>query len=409
LIFIKLRHINKNFAGEVVTNEAFGVLTPKKRMRKFTLLVWICFGWKLAEAQLVQWDFENVAEALAPLPIAASYRATSMAYGQAGLSVGNNNGTPAICFGENTWATNFWSINPSPADNYYMEFSTGTQPGYVATFTGFSMYVSASSQYSADKFAVYMSSDNFATRTYVGTGDIEEEACAAYIAVLPQAVTIAHGQVFAIRVHPYRQFSRYQVATIRIDNVTLEGTALPIVLSDFDCRESEEGVQLSWETQIEENTDRFEIEHRLDGADFQRIGQVKAAGNSRERRNYSFVHRNPAPGYNYYRLKQLDTNGNYEYFEGQKVAVQRRSPAARSFSLLANISEGNFVVRIHNRLSQTRQLLLFSLQSGARIQVVPVPEESATLRIALGHLPPGMYWLLDPATRHGEKLVVVGQ
>jgi len=134
----------------------------------------------------VQWDFDNVTEAVAPLPIAASYLASGMAYGQAGMAGGNNNGTPTVCFGENSWATNFWSIDPAPHDNYYMEFLVGTVPGYTATLTGFSMYVSASSQYSANKIAVYMSTDNFATRTYVGTGDIVGEPCVGYFAVLPR-------------------------------------------------------------------------------------------------------------------------------------------------------------------------------------------------------------------------------
>jgi hypothetical protein len=330
-----------------------------------------------------------------------------MAYGQAGMAGGNNNGTPTVCFGENSWATNFWSIDPAPHDNYYMEFLVGTIPGYTATLTGFSMYVSASSQYSANKIAVYMSTDNFATRTYVGTGDIVGEPCVGYVAVLPQAVTLAHGQTFGIRAHPYRQFTRYQVATIRIDNVTLEGTALPVVLASLSCTEGPEGVDIRWETLVEDNSERFDIEHRPEGGTFRRVGQVKAAGSSRERKTYRFVHKHPSPGRNHYRLAQYDYNGTCEYFEAPSVEVIRGVAATKSFSLLANISSGEFVVRIHNRVSETRQLHLFSLQTGARVQTLPVTEGTFTLNIQLDQFPPGMYWLFDPTTRHGERLVLL--
>lgn len=70
---------------------------------------------------------------------------------------------------------------------------------------------------------------------------------------------------------------------------------------------------VSWATTQESNSQKFEIEHSVDGRTFKNIGMVAAAVNSNTIRNYSFTHLQPVNGFNYYRIKQTDLDGNNKF------------------------------------------------------------------------------------------------
>lgn len=70
---------------------------------------------------------------------------------------------------------------------------------------------------------------------------------------------------------------------------------------------------VSWATAQESNTRKFEIEHSKDGRSFSKVGEVAAAGNSSTIRNYSLTHAQPVSGFNYYRIKQIDLDGQFKY------------------------------------------------------------------------------------------------
>lgn len=87
---------------------------------------------------------------------------------------------------------------------------------------------------------------------------------------------------------------------------------LPVTLTSFVGTVTERGVVLDWSTATELNNDYFEVQHSLNGTDFSVIGQVDGNGTTNEELYYTFTHRNPRPGINYYRLKQVDFDGAFE-------------------------------------------------------------------------------------------------
>lgn len=90
---------------------------------------------------------------------------------------------------------------------------------------------------------------------------------------------------------------------------------LPITLADFQASlTSSQTVHIEWSTFSEKNNDFFTIERSADGKNFEVLTTVKGAGNSNKKLNYSFEDGKPLVGYNYYRLKQTDFNGDFEYF-----------------------------------------------------------------------------------------------
>jgi len=89
---------------------------------------------------------------------------------------------------------------------------------------------------------------------------------------------------------------------------------LPVSLTSFKATvHNKEDVELTWVTSSERNSDYFVIERSTDGASFENIGTIDAAGNSSTTLTYSFNDNSPYSGVSYYRIKQVDYNGGYEY------------------------------------------------------------------------------------------------
>lgn len=89
---------------------------------------------------------------------------------------------------------------------------------------------------------------------------------------------------------------------------------LPLQLTSFQARISQQQSLLSWQTSNEFNTAFFDIERSLDGINFSTmIGRVTAAGNSNAPRSYSLTDAQPVRGNNYYRLKMVDQDGRFTY------------------------------------------------------------------------------------------------
>ena len=70
---------------------------------------------------------------------------------------------------------------------------------------------------------------------------------------------------------------------------------------------------MSWETANEISNEGFEIERSSDTRNWAKIGFVSGKGDSNSRVQYSYLDKTPSQGINYYRLKQNDFDGNFEY------------------------------------------------------------------------------------------------
>lgn len=88
---------------------------------------------------------------------------------------------------------------------------------------------------------------------------------------------------------------------------------LPVELTSFTAQKQRSDVELNWTTVTEKDNEKFEIEHSSDQRSFRKIGEVLGNGTTDETQDYSFLHTDPEPGTNFYRLKQLDVDGQFEY------------------------------------------------------------------------------------------------
>ena len=119
--------------------------------------------------------------------------------------------------------------------------------------------------------------------------------------------------------------SNWQMADTRIDLDLSDfaGTALPVELSFFEGRKLDNGNKLMWETAIEIDNDLFEIERSTDGEQFEEIDFVWGGGTTFSTSSYEYMDDAPSAGLNYYRLKQIDFNGNFTY--SNTIVIENRS------------------------------------------------------------------------------------
>lgn len=94
---------------------------------------------------------------------------------------------------------------------------------------------------------------------------------------------------------------------------TLSPAPLPVTLVAFTANRQGNQALLQWQTSLEQNSSEFIIERSADGITFAPIGTVAAAGTSNSIRKYSFIDAKPGANNNFYRLKQVDFDGQSAY------------------------------------------------------------------------------------------------
>jgi len=99
---------------------------------------------------------------------------------------------------------------------------------------------------------------------------------------------------------------------------------LPVTLVSFDVTKEGQTVLLKWSTTAEINSDRFEVEHSLNGKIWNSIGIVESHGESKSLRDYQYAHYTPASGENLYRLKMVDNDGTFAYSRIRSINIDSR-------------------------------------------------------------------------------------
>lgn len=162
---------------------------------------------------------------------------------------------------------------------------------------------------------------------------------------------------------------------------------LPVELTSFQGKAYQDRVELSWVTAAEINNDHFVVEHSRDGVSFTSVGKVRGAGTTVEVSNYQFLHRLPATGANYYRLKQVDYDGAFTYSDVVVTQVGRPSGNIRIYpNPTVNYAWINF--------PELPEKIQFSLTNllGQGIDLQPTPTD-AGWQLDLSRMVKGVYLL----------------
>jgi photosystem II stability/assembly factor-like uncharacterized protein len=110
---------------------------------------------------------------------------------------------------------------------------------------------------------------------------------------------------------------------------------LPVELSIFTASVSGNNVTLQWQTSTEINNSGFSVERKsVESNSWKEVGFVSGFGTSSEIHNYSFSDKNLSVGYYDYRIKQIDFDGSFKYYnfsESVEVGAPANYELAQNF------------------------------------------------------------------------------
>jgi hypothetical protein len=163
---------------------------------------------------------------------------------------------------------------------------------------------------------------------------------------------------------------------------------LPVDLMSFEANQTGKHVNLKWITASEKNNSHFEVQRSKDGEAWLTLGTVEGSGSSDEMNVYQFMDMNPMSGINYYRLKQVDFNGDENYSDLREVFIGGTLPD--KVSIYPNPA-GNFVNVDIPADVETVKTEIRTVDG--RVLMNNTYNNTTQAAVSIEHLTPGMYYI----------------
>jgi len=183
--------------------------------------------------------------------------------------------------------------------------------------------------------------------------------------------------------------------------------ALPVEMVSFVASARDEGwgyqVVLDWKTATETNNLGFEVQRSQDGVAFEKVGFLSGAGSTTASQAYTFVDKNVETGKYYYRLKQLDSDGQSKTTDVLEVtlAAPERYELSQNYPNPFNpATEILFKVKEQGRV----QLMVFDVLGRQVATLVDGTLSAGIHKVAFNGraLPSGMYLYVMKAGSYHE-------
>lgn len=177
--------------------------------------------------------------------------------------------------------------------------------------------------------------------------------------------------------------------------VTIYGPSspLPVELISFEVAVMANHNLLSWQTASEINNDYFEVEHSYDGKSFQSIGTVKGSEYSTDIRNYSYKHVTEEAGTSYYRLRQVDMDGQYSH---SVVRSGHRREDSQAVSIFPNPTTG-----VVNLSKPVQQVKVYNTTGKILMNI-----SNRVDQIDLRHLSQGLYYIEIDGSKDRQTITI---
>ena len=157
--------------------------------------------------------------------------------------------------------------------------------------------------------------------------------------------------------------------------------AVPVTWLDFTAKKvSTNDVELDWSTASEINNSHFEVERSFDGSNFETIGSpIQGAGNTSQIQNYEAMDYDLPEGVAYYRVKQIDFDGQFDYTPIRIVQVLTRNemvvypnPANDEVNVSFKGAKGQEVI-VTNSMGQELDRMILSKEGFGTINTTNYP------------------------------------
>lgn len=203
----------------------------------------------------------------------------------------------------------------------------------------------------------------------------------------------------AINSSGLKSISRLGISSLSPFSV-VSSTVLPVEFISFEATQKTSTVQLNWVTALEQNNRGFSIEHSLNGRDFSPLDFISSRGISFSNNDYAYCHYSPVQGPNYYRLKQIDQDGQFSFSD--IIMVNFKNPRGQSFFTLYPTFTNNFLVIETNPTQNHAHQYWLLNTDGALIKQLDLYDQNRTT-IDVSQLPSGSYFIRQLETGHIER------
>lgn len=120
--------------------------------------------------------------------------------------------------------------------------------------------------------------------------------------------------------------------------------ALPITLNFFKATATKEGVISKWGVSSQWNSDYFIIEKSQNGIDWEYVGTVKSTNEISKYREFSLLDENPYQGGSYYKLVEVNKDGERTTYS--VVYIEVETSELELFSVYPNPTSGELTINI---------------------------------------------------------------
>lgn len=156
--------------------------------------------------------------------------------------------------------------------------------------------------------------------------------------------------------------------------VTLTGV-VDVEWLGFTGEQHDEGVRLAWQTANEYRSGHFIVERSDDAVHFEPIGRVNAAGASSEQQTYQFDDSSPLTGRNYYRVKEVNLEGQTDTHADMVSVVIDGAPRLSLLGCAPNPASSAVSIRLQSPSDAACVASLLDL-SGRRLREWELPAAS---------------------------------
>ncbi len=163
---------------------------------------------------------------------------------------------------------------------------------------------------------------------------------------------------------------------------------LPVKLTSFSAVKENGHSKISWTTAQEVNSREFKIERSVDAINWQTIATVAAAGNSNSAIDYSAMDLNPAKGINFYRLRSIALDDNFEYSAIRRVNFD----APVTYSIYPNPVKDLLQITVDNTAGINANIEIINSQSQLLISK-KLNSNTQPAGINVNSLSPGLYFI----------------
>lgn len=165
---------------------------------------------------------------------------------------------------------------------------------------------------------------------------------------------------------------------------------LPVELTYFNATLQNKEVKLQWTTASEFNSDYFEIERANSNLTFEPLMRVPAAGFSNSLINYNTTDTKPLSNESFYRLRQVDFNGDFQLSKTVKINIQNQLPF--QIILASYLNNGQLIFKITENMQPTIAVEIYDTH-GSLILQQTFNSSELLYQIQINNLANGIYLL----------------